>query len=48
LQLSKGGVPGSTRIYTVSADGQRMTETAAYFTDDGKPVVRTHQFTRVR
>lgn len=48
MQLSKGGVPGSTRIYTVSADGQRMTETAAYFTDDGKPVVRTHQFTRVR
>jgi hypothetical protein len=48
MQLSKGGVPGSTRIYTVSADGQRMTETAAYFTDDGKPVVRTHQFTRLR
>jgi len=48
MQLSKGGVPGSTRIYTVSADGQRMTETAAYFTDDGRPVVRTHLFTRVR
>lgn len=48
MQLSKGGVPGSTRVYTVSADGQRMTETAAYFTDDGKPVVRTHHFTRVR
>lgn len=48
MQLSKGGVPGSTRIYTASADGQRMTETAAYFTDDGRPVVRTHHFSRVR
>lgn len=48
MQLSKGGVPGSTRVYTVSADGQRMTETAAYFTDDGQPVVRTHHFTRLR
>lgn len=48
MQLSKGGVPGSTRIYTLSANGRRMVETAAYFTDDGRPVVRTHHFTRVR
>ncbi|MFO1493304.1 MAG: hypothetical protein U1F26_01415 [Lysobacterales bacterium] len=46
VQLVRQGVPGSTRIYTVSADGQSMIETAANVGDDGKPYMRTHYFHR--
>jgi hypothetical protein len=48
LALGKGGVPASTRVYTVAADGKTMIETAVYFSDDGKPVMRTNYFSRVR
>lgn len=48
MALSKGGVPGSIRIYTVAPDGKSMTETATYFTREGKPVMRTNYFNRVR
>lgn len=48
MQLGKGGVPASTRIYTVAADGKSMIETAAYFGQDGKPILRTNYFMRVR
>ena len=48
LALSKSGVPASTRIYAAAPDGNTMVETAVYFTDDGKPVMRTNYFTRVR
>lgn len=48
MQLGKGGVPASTRIYTVAADGKTMVETVAYFGQDGKPILRTNYFTRVR
>jgi hypothetical protein len=48
MSLALGGMPGSTRIYTVSADGRSMIETAANFGDDGRPVMRTNYFTRVR
>lgn len=48
LALGKGGIPASTRIYTVAPDGRTMIETAVYFGDDGKPVMRTNYFTRVR
>ncbi|MBH9579102.1 hypothetical protein [Inhella proteolytica] len=48
MQLSRAGVPGSTRIYTVAADRKSMTETAANFGEDGRPVMRTHQFSRVQ
>lgn len=48
MALSKGGVPGSIRIYTVAADGKSMTETATYFGRDGKPVMRTNYFSRVQ
>lgn len=48
LALSKGGVPGSIRITTVHPDGNSYTETATYFGRDGKPVMRTNYFTRVR
>ena len=46
--LARGGVPGSMRTYTVSADGQRMTETVVFFTSEGTPGMRTNRFHRVR
>lgn len=48
MALSKGGVPGSIRILTVAPDGKSYTETATYFSRDGKPVMRTSLFNRVR
>lgn len=48
MQLANQGVPASTRIYTVSGDGRTMTETAAYFAPDGKPLLRTNYFTRMQ
>ncbi|WP_447728586.1 hypothetical protein [Sphingomonas koreensis] len=47
MALAKGGIPASTRIYTVAPDGRTMTETAVYFRD-GQPVMRTNHFTRVK
>jgi uncharacterized Zn-binding protein involved in type VI secretion len=47
MQLSRAGVPGSTRIYTLSADRKSMIETAANFGADGRPYMRTNYFTRV-
>lgn len=47
LQLAKGKEPVSTRVYSVSADGATMTETTAYFTKEGKPILRTSYFKRV-
>ena len=48
MQLGKNGHPASTRIYAVAADGKTMVETAAYFAQDGKPILRTNYFTRIR
>jgi hypothetical protein len=48
MQLAKDGVPASTRIYTVAADGQTMIETVAYFGPDGQPVSRKNYFSRVQ
>lgn len=48
MALSKGGVAGSTRIYTVADDGKSMVETAVYFGDHGVPIMRTHYLTRLR
>ena len=47
MQLSRGGVPGSTRVYTLSTDRKSMIETAANFGDDGRPFMRTNYFRRV-
>lgn len=47
MALAKGGIPASTRIYAVAPDGKTMTETAVYFRD-GKPVMRSNYFTRVK
>lgn len=46
--LALKGVPGSMRTYTVSPDGQAMTETVVYFTSDGTPAMRTNLFHRTR
>lgn len=48
MMLGKGGVPASTRVYTAVADGKSMVETAAYFGQGGRPIMRTNYFTRVR
>ncbi|WP_109125467.1 hypothetical protein [Dyella sp. C11] len=48
MALSKGGIPGSTRIYSVTGDGNSLIETAVYFGDHGVPIMRTHYFTPVR
>jgi hypothetical protein len=47
MVLGKGGMGGSTRVFTVAADGATMTETATYYRQDGTPVMRTNHFTRV-
>lgn len=48
LALGKDGHPASTRIYTVSRDGKKMTEEAVSWGDGGTPVIRTNQFMRVK
>lgn len=48
LALAKGSTPASTRVYTVAHDGHDMVETAVYFDDSGKAVMRTNYFSRVQ
>jgi hypothetical protein len=48
LALGKGGLPASTRVYTVAPNGKSMIETATSIGGDGKPVMRTNYFTHVR
>ena len=47
VQLVRHGIPASTRVYALAADGKSMIETSAFFDKDGKPVMRTNYFTRV-
>lgn len=46
--LSKGGVPGSFRVYAIQPDGDHQIETASYFNPDGTPYTRFNYFTRVK
>jgi hypothetical protein len=46
LGLSKGGVPASTRVYTVTPDGKSITETMSALGPDGQPTLRTNYFTK--
>lgn len=46
MQFVYKGIPRSTRVYSVSADGKSLTETEAYFKEDGTPVMRTALFSR--
>ena len=48
LALSKGGAGASTRIYAAEPGGQNMVETAVYFGQDGKPIMRTNYFSRAQ
>lgn len=48
MDLVKGGVPASTRVYTVAADGKTLIETVSYAGGAGMPMMRTNYFTRVR
>jgi|GEM_PF-116222 len=48
MALAKNGVPASTRVYAVTADGDQLIETAVHFGADGKAVMRTFRFDRVR
>lgn len=48
MDLVKGGIPASTRVYTVAADGGTLTETVAYAGGHGFPIMRTNHFTRIR
>lgn len=47
MQLGKNGIPASTRIYVVAADGRTMEETVAYFGPNGQPVMRRNYFSRL-
>ena len=47
LGLGRNGIPASTRVYNVSADGEAMTEVASYLDPAGKPLLRVNHFTRV-
>lgn len=48
MGLAKDKRPGSTRVYSVSANGMELTESAVSVGDDGMPLVRTFHFTRVQ
>ena len=48
IALTKSGAPASTRIYAAAPDGRTMIETAVYFTENGKPVMRTNYFSRLK
>jgi hypothetical protein len=48
LALAKGKTPASTRIYKVLTGGTQMVETAVYFDESGKAVMRTNYFSRAR
>lgn len=48
MALGRNGVPASTRVYAVAADGKSLVETAVYFSQDGMPIMRTNYFLRVQ
>jgi hypothetical protein len=48
MDLVKSGVPASTRVYVVAADGKTLTETASCAGGNGPPMMRTNHLTRVR
>lgn len=47
LGLGRNGIPASTRVYSVSADGQAMTEVASYIDATRRPFMRVNHFTRM-
>ena len=47
MQLAVQGNPASTRVYSVSEDGNTLTETKAFFSKEGSPILQTILFNRV-
>lgn len=47
MQLVDHGAPASTRIYTIAADPSTMTETKAFYTREGTPILQTNLFRRL-
>ena len=47
MQIVYQGIPRSTRVFSVDADGRVLTETETYFKEDGTPMQRTAFFSRV-
>lgn len=47
LGLGRDGIPASTRVYSVSADGAAMIEVASYLDAARKPFLRVNHFVRV-
>jgi hypothetical protein len=47
MSLAKNKAPGTVRIYTISADGREMTESAAGTDGAGAPFVREFHFKRI-
>jgi hypothetical protein len=47
MQLVDHGTPTSTRIYTVAGDKATMTETKAFFSHDGTPLLQTFTYRRI-
>ena len=47
VQLAYQSTPSSTRIYPVSDDGATLTETKAFFSKDGQPMLQTTTFKRL-
>ena len=47
MAMAKDRHPASTRVYTVSDDGNIMVEEAVTYNDSGMPVIRTNRFSRI-
>ncbi|MFA6113911.1 MAG: hypothetical protein WC729_07955 [Sphingomonas sp.] len=48
MGLAKNKVLGAVRVYTISADGKEMTESATNVDTTGAPFVRNFHFRRIR
>ena len=48
MGLAKDNALASVRVYTISADGKEMTESATDVDGEGAPFVRTFHFKRIR
>ena len=48
MAFYKEGMPRTTRTYTVSGDGQTMSETIVWLNINGKPEITTNVFNRVK
>ena len=47
MQIVYQGIPRSTRVFSVADDGSVLTETEAYFKEDGTPMQRIAFFSRL-